>query len=169
MTKMIYTVVNRPKKDAYGQTDIGWLAECGRDAVPLGGFLITSRTLPGDDREYVARAYTSLKEGIASTINLGSTFKTRSSAAFAIWRYHYKDLRTEQQTIKRDDLALKDRKRDERKKIRDARLTPEGKEAYRLELNRKAREKRHLMPLEQKLKMSKKRSEKAYRLREILK
>lgn len=150
MTMFAYTVVNRPKKDAVGRTNISWAAECGREAVALGGYLVTSRTKKGEDRNYIAYMHKADAEGNATDTLVGDGFTTRAQAAFAIWRSYYSDWRATRNAERSQREAQKLARREERAKRRAYRETPEGREAYRLELNRKARERRANMTAEEK-------------------
>lgn len=143
MTKMIYTVINRPKKNTAGRTNIGWTDECERNAVPTAGFLETSRTLPHEVRRYHA---VMIKDGKSTSV--GNNHETRAQAAFAIWRAYYSDWRNTRNSTKEQAMLAKDERVEKRKKIRADRATPEGQEAYRLELNRKAKERRDSMTAE---------------------
>ena len=149
MTMFTFTVVNRPKKDATGRTNVSWPAECGRAAVPLGGYLITSRTKKGADRNYVA--YMTKLDADENSVDslVGDGFTSRVQAAFAIWRMYYADWRSKRQAERVQKDAEKQARREQRAKRRAYRETPEGKEAYRLELNAKARERRQNMTEEE--------------------
>jgi len=154
MTQITYDVLNRPKKDATGRTNVGWAAECDRDAVLLGGYLITSRTAKGDHRQYTAMVIMAKpdetgQDTVVETM-VGTTFETRATAAFAIWRKYYEGWRAERRVEGERQEAILDAKRQSRARNRSARQTPEGQEAYRLDLNRKARERRANMTDEEK-------------------
>ncbi len=154
MTQITYTVLNRPKKDSTGRTDISWAAECGRDAVPLGGYLITRRTPPGEKKQYtamvvMAKSDVTGQDTVVETM-VGTTFETRATAAFAIWRKYYAGWRMKQLAEIERGEAIRDAKRQGRARRRFLRSTPDGKEAYRLDLNRKARERRAQMTDEEK-------------------
>ena len=154
MTQITYTVINRPKKDSTGRTDISWAAECGRDAVALGGYLITRRTLPGEKKQYTAMVLmpkqdVTGQDTVVETM-VGTTFETRATAAFAIWRKYYEGWRADRRAEDEREEAVRDAKRQGRARRRAERQTPEGREAYRLELNRKARERRANMTDEEK-------------------
>jgi len=145
MTKMIYDVIERPKKDSTGRTDIGWEAECGRNAVPLGGYLITRRTPPSEKKQYTAMVISPKPESGQVTIvetMVGTNFETRATAAFAIWRKYYEGWRAKRADKKADVEAILEQKSLARASRRQERQTPEGQKAYREELNRKARERR---------------------------
>ncbi len=153
MTQMTYDVLNRPKKGSTGRTNVGWGAECGRDAVTLGGYLITSRTGKGEPRQYTAMVLISKPEtgqDIVVETMVGTSFETRATAAFAIWRKYYEGWRTERTDQKAQTEQVLQQKRDARARNRLARQTPEGKEAYRLDLNAKARARRAVMTDEEK-------------------
>lgn len=155
MTQITYTVLNRPKKDSTGRTDISWAAECGRDAVPLGGYLITSRTAKDVPRQYTAMVVMAKpnetgQDTVVETM-VGSSFETRATAAFAIWRKYYEGWRLEQTFEHERQEAIRDAKRQGRARRRAERQTPDGKEAYRLDLNSKARERRAQMTPEEKV------------------
>lgn len=149
MTQITYTVINRPKKNSTGRTDISWAAECGRDAVTLGGYLITRRTLSGAKKQYIAMVsmpkVDDTGQDTVVDIMVGTDYKTRATAAFAIWRKYYKDWRTEQRIEGERQDAIRDAKRLARARNRFLRSTPEGQKAYREELNRKARARRAQM------------------------
>jgi len=144
MTKMIYTVVRRPKVGRHGLTTIGWAEECGREAIVTGGYLHTRRTLPGEQTYYTA---------IMTKANfdrwLGDKFETRAQAAFAIWRLYYKNERAKRDQDKANEANGKHARAVGRKHKREHRATPEGQEERRLMLNRKAKEKRDNMTDEQ--------------------
>ncbi len=149
MTQITYTVLNRPKKGSTGRTDISWAAECGRDAVALGGYLVTRRTPPGEKKQYVAvvlmaKPNETGQDTVVETM-VGSSFETRATAAFAIWRKYYEGWRAEQRVEGERAEAILDAKRQTRARRRQERQTPEGREAYRLELNQKARARRSNM------------------------
>ncbi len=166
MTKIIYSVVKRPKKLDTGRTDVGWAAECDREAVKLGGYMITSRAVKGLPKLYEA---VMVKETMVNGVNvadeypIGDTFNTRAQASFAIWRSYYAGWRNERSLERAHDEAVVEDKRRGRAKMRDARQTPEGKEAYRLELNRKAQAKRNAMTDDEKQAVVDKRKAKALR------
>jgi hypothetical protein len=145
MTKMTYDVINRPKNDQSGRTNVGWAAERGKEAVTVGGYLTTSRAAKGQSRIYTA---TMIKGGIETVV--GNTFTTRAQAAFAIWRAYNVDFRDERAINRaRVEAEAENRRRD--RAIRKAyRQTPEGLEAYRAELNEKARIRRESLTDEQK-------------------
>lgn len=145
MTDFSYTVINRPKKDSAGRTDISWTAECGRDEVPLGGYLVTTRTAKGESRNYQAFMVQTDTDGNTTEVFVGDGFETRAQAAFAIWRKYYADWRATRAQQKAADEAEKQRRREERARRKAFRSTPEGKKAYQDELNRKARERRAAM------------------------
>lgn len=145
MTDFTYTVINRPKKDSAGRTNISWGAECGRDEVPLGGYLVTSRTAKGESRNYQAFMIKQDADGNDTETLIGDGFETRAKAAFAIWRKYYADWRDQRAQQKAAAEAEKQRRRDERASRKAFRATPEGKKAYQDELNRKARERRAAM------------------------
>jgi len=152
MTQITYTVINRPKKDSTGRTDISWAAECGRDAVALGGYLITRRTLPGEKKQYTAMVLmpkqdVTGQDTVVETM-VGTTFETRATAAFAIWRKYYEGRRVELADQRAEAEHLRQQKRLARERQREERKTPEGQQAYRDELNRKARERRANMSTE---------------------
>jgi len=154
MTQITYTVLNRPKKNSTGRTNISWAAECGRDAVTLGGYLITRRTPPGEKKQYTAivimpKQDVTGQDTVVETM-VGSSFETRATAAFAIWRKYYEGWRLEQTFEHERQEAIRDAKRQGRARRRTERQTPEGKEAYRLELNAKARARRAQMTPEEK-------------------
>lgn len=149
MTQITYTVINRPKKDSTGRTDISWAAECGRDAVPLGGYLVTARAPTGKTKTYtaivlMAKPSETGQDAVVETM-VGSSFETRATAAFAIWRKYYEGWRDQRAVQKASNESLLKGKRDARARNRLARQTPDGKEAYRLDLNRKARARRAQM------------------------
>lgn len=154
MTQITYTVLNRPKKGSTGRTDISWAAECGRDAVTLGGYLITRRTLPGEKKQYIAMVMMAKPnetgQGTVVETMVGSSFETRATAAFAIWRKYYEGWRLEQTFEHERQEAIRDAKRQGRARRRFLRSTPDGKEAYRLGLNKQARERRAQMTTEEK-------------------
>ena len=158
MTKIIYTVVNRPMNKAKGLTRVGWLAECGRETVPYGGFLTTSRIVKGQDRSYLASV---VKNDVIS--DLPDTFKSRAQASFAIWRAYYADLRSDRAFERAWTEAKAEDKRRNRAKVKAFRQTPEGMEAYRLELNSKARARRAAMTPDEKQAVIDKRKAKAVR------
>ena len=159
MTKMIYTVINRPKKDIAGRTNIGWHAEGEREEVSIGGFLETSRTLPGEVRRYHA---VMIKGGVRTSV--GNNHETRAQAAFAIWRSYYSDWRAERNSTKEQVLLAKEARAEERERIREYRATPEGQKAYRAELNRKAKVRRDSMTPEQKAEIyAKRRAKRAHK------
>lgn len=149
MTKMIYDVLYRPKKNSEGRTDIGWEAECGREAVPVGGYLITNRTLPNEKRQYTAMVTKVNESGVQIDTMVGASFETRASAAFAIWRKYYEGWRAERADEKASNEYTREQQREARTKQREFRQTPEGQKAYREELNRKARERRASMTPEE--------------------
>lgn len=146
MTKMVYTVLKRPTSGFTGRTDISWGAECGRDAVRLGGYLITKRHHRGETKRYTAmvirpnRGNTG-QDTLIETL-VGTEFETRATAAFAIWRKYYQGWRAQRADAKVDKEAIRELKRLARKDRKQERQTPEGRKAYRLELNRKARVRR---------------------------
>ena len=148
MTKIIYDVISRPKKNDSGRTDIGWLAECDRAAVKLGGYLLTSRAVKGLPKTYYA---VMVKETIEAGINVahetvvGDSFETRAQASFAIWRAYYADLRNDRAFERAWTEAIAEDKRRKRVKAKAFRQTTDGSEAYRLELNQKARDRRAVM------------------------
>lgn len=150
MTDFTYTVIERPKKDNPGRTDIGWAASAGRDAVQLGGYLVTNRTAKGEKRDYQAFMVKPDSYGEMTMEFVGDTFETRAQAAFAIWRKYYEGERMRRAQEKAQTEAEKQQRRDERARRREFRQTPEGQKAYREELNRKARERRASMTDEQK-------------------
>lgn len=142
MTQINYDVLNRPKKGSTGRTNVGWAAECARDAVPLGGYLITRRTLPGEKKQYTAMVLMAKPETGQDTVvetMVGTDFETRATAAFAIWRKYYEGWRDEQRVEGERQDAIRDAKRLARVRRRFLRSTPEGQKAYREELNAKAR------------------------------
>ena len=145
MTKLVFNVWNRPKKDETGLTSVGWLAECGREDVPCGGYLTTYRTPPGKPKKYGAVMVKKM-----SPTFLDTDFTTRAQAGFAIWRSYYEDLRIERRIDTEHAEAIIRAKREERARRRNIRMTPEGKLAYRDELNSKARAKRAMMTPEEK-------------------
>ena len=147
MTDFTYTVIKRPKKFETGRTDISWAAECGRDAVTLGGFLITSRALKGTKKQYTAV----MTQGMITGTFVGDKFETRAQAAFAIWRKYYEGWRTERRVEDEREEAIRDAKRQSRVRRRFARQTPEGQQAYKDDLNRRARERRAAMTAEERV------------------
>lgn len=164
MTQITYTVLNRPKKDSTGRTNISWAAECGRDAVTLGGYLITRRTPPGKKKQYIAMVSMAKVDDTGQDtvvdIMVGTDYETRATAAFAIWRKYYEGWRAEQRIEGERQDAIRDAKREARASNRIARQTPEGRQAYRDELNRKARERRANMTDEEKAAEAAKRRDK---------
>lgn len=153
MTQISYDVKSRPKKDSVGRTDIGWGAECGRDAVKVGGYLITSRTAKGSARTYTAIMLKAKPETGQDTVvetMIGITFETRATAAFAIWRKYYESWRSGRAHQRALDEHVHTEKRNARVRQRLERQTPDGQKAYRTELNRKARERRAAMTPEDK-------------------
>lgn len=166
MTKIIYSVINRPKKDRNGRTDVSWLAECDREAVKLGGYLLTSRAVKGLPKVYYA---VMLKETIEAGVPVvhetvvGDTFGTRAQASFAIWRAYYKDWRGDRAFERSWTEAEAEDKRRNRVRAKAFRQTPEGQEAYRLELNTKARDRRAAMTPDEKQAVTDKRKAKALR------
>lgn len=156
MTKMTYTVINRPKKDRAGRTSIGWRAECGREEVAVGGFLETSRTPPGEVRRYHAVMF---KDGVRTSV--GNNHETRAQAAFAIWRAYYSDWRDKQNSDKAYERSMEEAEAENRRLARVAkkayRETHEGREAYQQVLRKRAKAKRDAMTPEQKAKMYAKR------------
>ena len=162
MTKMVYTVINRPKKDETGRTDIGWLADGASEEVPYAGFLVTSRTKKGELRTYSATVVKSPAgfPEFKTKKHLGDDFETRARAAFAIWRAYYSDVKTERHMAKaaeQEDRELRRKGREDRKAFR---ATPAGMEAYRKELNEKARVRRASMTPEEKAAIAERRREK---------
>lgn len=153
MTKIIYTVVNRPKKDRNGRTDVSWLSECDREAVKLGGYLITSRATKGLPKLYYA---VMLKETIEAGVSVvhetvvGDTFESRAQASFAIWRAYYKEWRDTRSFDRAWAEAEAEDRRRTRAKAKAFRQTPDGAEAYRLELNKKAQVRRDAMTPDEK-------------------
>ncbi len=158
MTKIIYTVVNRPLNKAKGFTRIGWLAECGRPEVSYGGFMTTSRTIKGQDRSYLVSV---VKDNVIKDIP--EIFKSRAQASFAIWRAYNEGWRTERAHDRDHDEALRENKRRQRAAVRAFRKTDDGKEAYRLELNSKAQARRANMTDEEKAAVTAKRIAKKLR------
>lgn len=166
MTKIIYDVISRPKKHDSGRTDVGWLAECGREAVKLGGYLLTSRAVKGLPKVYYAvmlKETIEAGETVAHETVVGDTFGTRAQASFAIWRAYYADLRNDRAFERAWSEAEAEDKRRNRAKAKAYRQTPEGKEAYRLELNQKAQVRRDAMTPEEKQAVIDKRKAKALR------
>lgn len=167
MTQITYTVINRPKKDSTGRTDISWASECGRDAVSLGGYLVTARAPKGMTKTYtaivlMAKPNETGQDTVVETM-VGTTFETRATAAFAIWRKYYEGWRLEQTFEHERQEAIRDAKRQGRARRRVARQTPEGKEAYRLELNTKARARRaHMTPEEKQTDAEKRRAKREH-------
>lgn len=154
MTQITYTVINRPKKNSTGRTEVGWNAECGRDAVLLGGYLVTRRTSPGEKKQYTAmvimpKPNETGQDTVVETM-VGASFETRATAAFAIWRKYYEGWRLEQTFEQERQEAIRDAARRGRARRRFERQTTDGREAYRLELNRKARARRAQMTDEDK-------------------
>ncbi len=145
MTKIIYSVIDRPKKDSTGRTNVGWLAECGRPEVSYGGHLITQRTVKGQDRSYLAVVS---KDNLERT--LADTFTSRAQASFAIWRAYHEDWRNARSMDRDHGEAIRENKRRQRAAVRAFRKTDDGKEAYRLELNSKARARRANMTPDEK-------------------
>ena len=146
MTKIVYTVINRPKTGEYGRTNIGWKEECGRAAVVIGGYLTTFRTPKGAPKSYTAtminpRPDLDGHDGRVETL-IGINYQTRATAAFAIWRKYYEGWRIKRDTEKSNNEAVLVAKREERRLRRIARQTPEGMKAYRNDLNAKARARR---------------------------
>lgn len=161
MTDFTYTVIKRPKKFETGRTDISWATECGREAVTLGGYLVTARAPKGTTRQYTAFM---VQDSVETEI--GTTFETRAQAAFAIWRKYYEGWRSDR-TVKRGEAEAElQAKRDARAKRRSERQTPEGQKTYREELNQKARERRAAMTAEERVMEASKRRAKRERKRE---
>lgn len=164
MTQITYNVLNRPKKGSPGRTNISWASECGRDAVLLGGYLVTRRTSPGEKKQYTAIAIMAKpdetgQDTVVETM-VGSSFETRATAAFAIWRKYYEGWRADRRADDEREEAILDAKRRSRIRRRMERQTPEGREAYRLDLNAKARVRRAQMTDEEKQADAAKRREK---------
>ena len=164
MTKMVYTVINRPKKDETGRTDIGWLADGASEEVPYAGFLVTSRTKKGELRTYSATVVKSPDHDALPEFkikkHLGDDFETRAQAAFAIWRAFYSGVKTERQVAKLAEQEDSERRRKEREDRKAFRATPVGMDAYRKELNEKSRVRRALMTPEEKANIAARRREK---------
>lgn len=162
MTKMVYTVINRPKKDETGRTDIGWKADNVSEEVPYAGFLVTSRTKKGEVRTYTAVVVKS-PDGFPefkTKKRLGDDFTSRAQAAFAIWRAYYSDMKTERQMAKLAEEDASDQRRMWRVARKAFRDTPAGAKAYRNELNEKARVRRASMTPEEKANIAARRREK---------
>lgn len=166
MTKIIYSVVKRPKKLNTGRTDVGWAAECDREAVKLGGYMITSRAVKGLPKLYEA---VMVKETMVNGVNvaaehpIGDTFNTRAQASFAIWRAYYAGWRNDRSLERAHVEAEAEDKRRGRAKAKAFRQTPAGAESYRLELNEKARAHREAMTDDEKQAVVDKRKAKALR------
>ena len=167
MTKMVYTVVNRPKKDETGRTDIGWKEDGVSKAVNFAGYLITSRTKRGETRKYSAYLIATPEGFIGKQFHVGDNFETRAQAAFAIWREYYFDVKCERKMAKVAEAADHDQRQKEREDRKKFRATPEGQQAYRDELNRKAQTRRAAMTSEEKAVIAAKRKEKR-RLKKLL-
>lgn len=155
MTRINYDVKSRPKKFSAGRTNIGWAAECGRDAVEVGGYLVTTRTPKGKTRMYAAIMLGAVsdvtgQDGVVET-EIGTMFETRATAAFAIWRKYYEEWRIDRLVTALNNEAILKQKREDREHQRSCRQTPEGKKAYREDLNRKARERRANMTNEERV------------------
>ncbi len=161
MTKMVYTVVQRPKKFDSGRTDIGWKEDGGFEAVPCAGYLITSRTKKGELRTYSAYAF----QDAPYDSHLGDDFTTRAQAAFAIWRSYYLVDKTERFMAKKIEGIERDQRREARLKLKELRKTPEGQAEYKKLLNAQARARRAAMTHEQKAVATAKRKEKRLRLK----
>jgi len=142
---MTYDVINRPKNNQSGRTNVGWAAEGAKEAVTAGGYLTTARAPKGQSRVYTA---TLTKDGIETVV--GNTFTTRAQAAFAIWRAYNVDFRDERAFNRAMTEAEAENRRVDRAIRKAHRQTPEGMEAYRAELNEKARIRRESMTDEQK-------------------
>lgn len=164
MTKIIYSVISRPKKHDSGRTDIGWLAECDRAAVKLGGYLLTSRAVKGLPKTYDAVMLKETVEAGQPVVHetpVGDSFETRAQASFAIWRAYYADLRNDRAFERAWTEANAEDKRRNRAKAKAFRQTTDGAEAYRLELNQKARDRRAVMTPDEKQTVTDKRKAKA--------
>lgn len=159
MTKMVYTVIRRPKKDSPGRTDIGWKEDSASKEVPHAGFLFTSRTKCGQVRKYTAYLITSRDGSIETRVHLGDDFETRAQAAFAIWREYYSEKKRIQYIIRLTDEISRDQRRRARAIQKKFRATPEGMEEYRKHLNAQAAARRAAMTPEQKAVTAAKRKE----------
>ncbi len=155
MTKMVYTVINRPKNDEVGQTNIGWKADNVSEEVTYAGYLVTARYAKFEDRRYHA-----FMNKDSTTLDLGDDFTTRARAAFAIWRAYYSDVKSERHMAKTAEQEERDRRRQQREERKAFRDTPAGMEAYRKELNEKARVRRASMTPEEKAAIAERRREK---------
>ena len=162
MTKMVYTVINRPKKDETGRTDIGWKEDGASEEVTYAGFLITSRTKKGEVRTYTAFVITSPADFSELKIkkHLGDDFTSRAQAAFAIWRAYYLVDKAERHMKKWLEENERNKRRIKREDQKKFRATPAGMEAYRKELNEKARVRRASMTPEEKANIATRRREK---------
>lgn len=163
MTDFTYDVLYRPKKGKTGRTNVGWAAECGREAVQVGGYLVTRRASKGEPKTYTAFMTKQEADGTMVELYVGNDFETRAQAAFAIWRKYYEPEREARERQKAAEEAERKRRREERIRKRAFRQTPEGQKAYREELNAKARARRAAMTPEQKAEEARKRRKKRER------
>lgn len=167
MTKMVYTVVRRPKKFDSGRTDIGWKEDGTSEAVPRAGYLITSRTVRGQKRKYSAYVSTpfSYENFYIWGYHLGDEFETRAQAAFAIWREYYKDKKDTRKAERKEKESQRSVRREARLKLKEYRKTPEGLAEYKKLLNAQAVARRAAMTSEQKAVAGAERKEKRLRLK----